>query len=276
MMAGTKADAGRHLGAWGLGLVAVAAPWLAIRHVPVDVNKWSSIYIAGALGGLALEMLLGRGRVELPSPSTVTDDDQKEDDRRPLGPVLDLGFLARLSSSGIAATALLLVYYALVESTDSIAAFNELAEAPSTFGWAVFLGASSPAIWTASQRMVKHRIDAVVATNETDLKLKKAELDKLVAQAELAADRLRDASVPATTDSRSTDAATLSEIEAVVGEAAAADEHEVDVPALSLNLFSRLPRSPVSAADLSARPNADGVREALAILEAGVAGLDGH
>jgi hypothetical protein len=158
-----------YLGAWVTGVAAVSLPWLAIRFVPVEVNKWASIYIAGAIGGLALELLLGRGRIELPSPSTPTSEDKKTDERRPLGPMLDLGFFARMASSGIASVAMLVVYFKLVDKVSDASAFNKLASDPSTFGWALFFGASSPAVWTAAQRMVQSRIDAVTAVNSAQL-----------------------------------------------------------------------------------------------------------
>ena len=164
-----RAEVARHVAAWVLAIVISVVPWIALRFVPVEVNKWSSIYIGGALGGLALELLLGRGRVELPAPSVASAAEQRHDERRPLGPLLDLGFLARVASSGLAATALLLVYHAMVDHTSTIIAFNKVADDPSTFGWAIFVGASSPAIWTASQQLVKSRVDALTAANKAEL-----------------------------------------------------------------------------------------------------------
>lgn len=263
----SKGDVARHAGAWVLGVAAAGLPWLAIRLVPVEVNKWASIYIAGALGGLALELLLGRGRIELPSPSGATEEEQKGDERRPLGPMIDLGFFARVSSSGIAAVALLLVYHALVDTTTTLEAFNRLAADPSTFGWAVFLGASSPAIWTASQRMVQARIDAVTAANKADLEQKNKTLK--LAHEELAKSGVATGGggvEPAEGAGRRV----LTDIKRVVGEAARADPDSVDVPELSLNLFGSIQPLVVPAAAETSRADLASVNRVLGILEAGM------
>lgn len=267
-MAVSQPNVASTVGAWLLGIVAVVSPWLAIRLVPVEVNKWASIYIAGAFGGLALELLLGRGRIELPSPSVATAEEQGTDERRPLGPMLDLGFLARVASSGIAAVALLLVYHALVDSRATVKAFNELAADPSTFGWAVFLGVSSPAIWTASQRMVQARIDAVTAVNNAALEQKTNALK--LAHEELAR------SGAATGGGRvalteAEQRLVLTDIEQVVGEAANADPQSVDVPHLSWNLFGRLHPHVVRAEAETSRTDLASMNRVLGILEAGLA-----
>jgi len=284
-MAGV-ATAGRYLFAWVLGVGAVVAPWVAIDQVPIDVNDWASIYVAGAVGGLALEMLLGRGRLELPGPSAPDADEVADDNRRPFGPIIDLGFLARVSSSGIAVVALLLVYYALVGEADSASEFDALASDPATFGWAVFLGASSPAIWTMAQRLVAARITAAEAAHTAKLEHLNAALKadenavltsvntSLTSTITAAAAELRAAqdagavagagaagagAAPAVT----TDPLTLApvvdagmvigDIEAIVGEAAAAAPGDVDVQALSLALFEKLP---AATAGLTGPPTA--------------------
>jgi hypothetical protein len=295
-MAGV-ATAGRYLFAWVLGVGAVVAPWVAIDQVPIDVNDWASIYVAGAVGGLALEMLLGRGRLELPGPSAPDADEAIEDNRRPFGPLVDLGFLARVSSSGIAVVALLLVYYALVGEADTAAEFDALASDPATFGWAVFLGASSPAIWTMAQRLVAARITAAEATHTARLEHLNATLKadenavltsvntSLTSTINAAAAELRVAQDPgapgtgagagaaggspgagAVTDALAVapvvDAGVvIGDIEAIVGEAAAATPGEVDVEALSLALFEKLPASvagltgpPTAAPDAPVQP----------------------
>lgn len=268
-MAGV-ATAGRYLFAWVLGVGAVVAPWVAIDQVPIDVNDWASIYVAGAVGGLALEMLLGRGRLELPGPSAPDADEAIDDNRRPFGPLVDLGFLARVSSSGIAVVALLLVYYALVGEADTAAEFDALASDPATFGWAVFLGASSPAIWTMAQRLVAARIIAAEATHTAKLEhlnaARKADENavltsvnsSLTSTINAAAAELRVAQDTGATGAPGqpgavvvTDAlavapvvdagVVIGDIEAIVGEAAAAAPGEVDVEALSLALFEKLP-----------------------------------
>jgi len=262
--------AGMYLVAWTLGVALVATPWVAIRYVPIDINDWASIYVAGAIGGLALEMLLGRGRLELPAPCTPSTDDQESDARRPLGPMVDVGFLSRVSSAGIAAVSLLLVYYALVGEAATPEQYNDLAADPATFGWAVFLGASSPAIWTAAQRMVEARIAAAEAGNEAKLERlnaanQEAKKDALVEDMKAAKDALTRtaATTPATpaaapavpaapgapvpvtppelTGPLADAGVVMTDIEEIIGEAAAAQPGEVDVEALSLNLFERLP-----------------------------------
>jgi hypothetical protein len=281
--------AGKHLFAWALGIGAVVGPWVAIDQVPIDVNDWASIYVAGAVGGLALEMLLGRGRLELPAPSEPTVDEDEKDSRRPFGPIMDLGFLARVSSSGIAAVALLLVYYALVGEANTAAEFDALASDPATFGWAVFLGASSPAIWTAAQRMVDARIAAAEATHTAKLaELSRAQTEdenavlastnsELSTTITAAAAELRtvvDDTVPAVVAAAPVveAGAVMEDIEEVVREAADAQPGDVDVKSLSETLFERLP---VAVAGLTGPPVVAPVetpaKRALQILEEGVA-----
>lgn len=301
--------ASMYLVAWVLGAGLVAAPWVAIRYVPIDINDWASIYVAGAIGGLALEMLLGRGRLELPAPCTPSSDDQETDARRPLGPMVDVGFLSRVSSAGIAAVSLLLVYYALVGEAATPEQYNDLAADPATFGWAVFLGASSPAIWTAAQRMVEARIAAAEAGNEAKLQrlnaaTQEAKKDALVEDMKAAKDALTQApTVPATAPATAMPAAApgapaasgtpapeltgpladagmvMTDIEEIVAEAAAAPPGEADVEALSLNLFERLPAvmagltGPPTETMIPEAPPADAstsVDRAISILESGL------
>jgi len=284
--------AGAHLFAWVLGVGVVVAPWVAIDQVPIDVNDWASIYVAGAVGGLALEILLGRGRLELPAPSAMSKEEGDADPRRPFGPVIDLGFLARVASSGIAAVALLLVYYALVGDADTAAEFDVLASDPATFGWAVFLGASSPAIWTAAGRMVDARIAAAEATHNAKLEklnaAQTADANAVLADANssltstitAAAAELRTAAegadvmavAPAIGVAPVVEAgAVMDDIEEVLGEAAAAEPGEVDVKSLSESLFERLP---VAVAGLTGPPVVTvetPTARALSILEEGIA-----
>jgi hypothetical protein len=280
------ATAGKHLFAWLLGVGVVVAPYLAIDLVDLEVDQWADIYVAGAVGGLALEMLLGRGRLELPGPSAPDESDPPGDNRRPFGPLVDLGFFARVSSSGIAAAALLLVYYALVGEADTAAEFDALAEDPSTFGWAVFLGVSSPAVWTLAQRLVEARIAAAEAVHTAKLEHLNAAVTAdanaaltqvnssltttiTAAAAELrAAEGLAAAGIPgalagagagpvvdATAVAPAVEAGVvLGHIEEVVGEAAAAEPGDVDVESLSLALFERLP---AAVAGLTGPPAAD-------------------
>jgi hypothetical protein len=56
-----------------------------------------------------------------------------------------------------------------LDQTSTVEEFNKIAADPSTFGWAIFLGASSPAIWTASQKLVQSRITAVTAAVNAEL-----------------------------------------------------------------------------------------------------------
>ena len=313
---------GKYLFAWVLGVGAVLAPWLALDQVPIDVNDWASIYVAGAIGGLALELLLGRGRLELPGPSTMEPEEAAADNRRPFGPLMDLGFLARVASAGIASVALLLVYYALIGEAESAAEFEALASDPATFGWAVFLGASSPAIWTLAQRMVEARIAAAEATHNAKLEHLNAAIkadenavltsvnSQLTSTIGAAAATLRAGGTGAgaglvTPDGVVVDAtavapvveagAVITDIEEIVGEAAAAAPGDVDVQALSLALFEKLPAAvagltgpPVAAPTPPAEPSATPVaaeesapataaapttptQRALQILEEGVA-----
>lgn len=270
--------------AWALGTALVTAPWVALRYVPIDVEDWASIYVAGAVGGMALEMLLGRGRLELPSPAAaLAKDEEDADPRRPLGPMVDVGFLARVASAGIASVALLLVYYALVGDAVTPEDYNALANDPATFGWAVFLGASSPAIWTAAQRVVEARIAAAEALNAAKLErlhaaAAEAKKDALVedvraAQAVLAGAVATGPGVPAGVGAVPGDGwspvvfadpltaapaveagAVLGSIEEAVGQAAAAEPGETDVEALAMTLFEQLP---ATVAGLTGPPTMD-------------------
>ena len=253
-----------HLAAWVLAVAAAIAPWLAIRYVPVEVNKWASIYVAGALGGLALELLLGRGRIELPGPSVATAQEQMEDDRRPLGTLLDLGFLARVASSGLAATALLLVYHALIDQAATKAAFNAVAADPSTFGWGIFLGGSSPAIWAASHQWVNSRITAVTAAHDAESAHQLKALEAAFAKLESALPRPTQVATDHHWQAHAT-------VEAALTEAERASPGELDLAAMtdglvdSLSLFAAPEGAPAADVDVTA------VNQALGILEAGLA-----
>jgi len=247
-----------YLVSWVLGIAAVGVPWLAFRYAPIKVDKWAAIYVAGTLGGLALELLLGRGRVELPGPSVPSEQDQKEDERRPLGPLVDLGFLARVASSGIAAVALLLVYHALLDQTSSAKQFNGIAADPSTFGWAIFLGASSPAIWTASQKLVQSRINAVTAAVTAELAQKQKALE--AAHTELAQQ------VTGSVDHRDDAQAVVRD---TISQAAEAKPGTVDVDTMSDDLLKNLAPLAVPV-DSPYEINMAQLQKALGILEAGL------
>ncbi|MGZ4689136.1 MAG: hypothetical protein ACXVKA_13405 [Acidimicrobiia bacterium] len=210
------------VGAWVISVALAVIPWLVLRYSPLKLQKWATIYVAGALGGLVLELLLSRGRVELPSVSGTTKEDET-DERRPLGPQIDLGFLARVTSSGLAAVAFLLVYNAMVQESDALKETE-----PATFGWAVFIGASSPAIWAAAKQLVQARVGALTAKNDELMKNYKAVQGALQTAASQGAEHVAPAAVPV--------AAALSKVEdqvrPVLTEAAEAQPANVDVDRL--------------------------------------------
>jgi hypothetical protein len=135
----------------------------------------------------------------------------------------------------------------------------------------VFLGASSPAIWTMAQRLVEARIATAEATHDAKLEHLNAALKadenavltsvntSLTSTISAAAAELRAArdigatgpTGPATPGAPAADMSAVApvvdagtvigDIEEVVGEAAAATPGEVDVQALSLALFEKLP-----------------------------------
>jgi hypothetical protein len=148
--------------AWLIGLAFLIGPVIFALIGPIAIQVWVGAYVAGCAGGLVHELVLGRGRVELPSRAEAGASAETEDIRTPLGPQVDIGFFARLISGGLAAVALLLVYNAAVGEL-SAADLESLADDGDTFGWAIFLGLASPAIWTAGQRLVAARLASLEA-----------------------------------------------------------------------------------------------------------------
>lgn len=175
--------------AWASGLLAIAAMplliWAAGATVLKDLAPWIAIYGAGAAGGLVLELMRSKWRVELPSRRDEQTPDEASD-FTPHGPRLDVGFLGRMTTGGIAAPVFLIIYSALIESVTG-PELKALAERPDTFAWGVLIGFSSPAAWAAGEGWVKGRLALVqqkLDKAKEDLDAAKKDLDKAERQRE--------------------------------------------------------------------------------------------
>jgi hypothetical protein len=105
-----------------LGLGPLTGPVVLAWAGPTAIQVWVGAYIAGCAGGLVHELILGKGRIELPSPADAGASRDAEDTRASLGPQIDLGFFARLVSGGLGAPD----YVAGLEpSTVALSAMND-------------------------------------------------------------------------------------------------------------------------------------------------------
>ncbi len=176
--------------AWFFGLLAAAGiPGLLLLAAPFApdtaadaLRGWILVYTAGALGGLVLELTVGRGRLELPSvsprekatpppalhpdnPDPAADADPpaadepaaQESDFAPYGTRLDLGFLARMILGGLAAAAFTVLFQS-VSDNFSVDSLGAQARQLDTLAWAVVIGVSAPAVWRAAKSLVDGKI----------------------------------------------------------------------------------------------------------------------
>jgi hypothetical protein len=152
---------------WLFGLAALGIPFVLLETVADDdTATWSRIYVGGAVGGLVLELLRGRWRLELPSRRRGVGR-SPEQSFAPYGPLTDIGFLGRMTTGAVAAPAFLAIVNALdateQQAADMGAYLASVAVRPDTLAWAVLLGAVSPVVWGLAESLVKARF-AVTST----------------------------------------------------------------------------------------------------------------
>jgi hypothetical protein len=177
--------------AWSLGLLAFSlTPGLLVLAASLtegvtsqSLAAWTAPYFAGAIGGLILELIQGRGRLELPSVAakepppagspeasrpiegsagneSTGGTDEEDDIAAPYGPRIDLGFFARLTLGGVAGAAFMILIRVAVDevSPSSLPASGTSLE---TLAWAALIGAVSPAVWKAGQALVNARMGSL-------------------------------------------------------------------------------------------------------------------
>lgn len=178
---------------WIFGLLLLVVPWILLEALaPSDLEKWADIYIAGAVGGLALELIRNRWRFESPSAEQQPGEGA-ETSFAPFGPLTDIGFLGRMATGAIAAPVFLIIVNGLdaneQQARDLGAYLAELAKRPDTVAWGVAVGFTSPAVWTVVERFVKAR--GAMADLRLDRERAEVELDKVKAEVELAKNQLQ-------------------------------------------------------------------------------------
>jgi len=156
---------------WLFGLAALGIPFVLLETVAdTDTAAWSRIYVGGAVGGLVLELLRGRWRLELPSRRRGVGR-SPEQSFAPYGPLTDIGFLGRMTTGAVAAPAFLAIVNALdateQQAADMAAYLASVAARPDTLAWAVLLGAVSPVVWGLGESLVKSRF--AVASTRLDI-----------------------------------------------------------------------------------------------------------
>jgi hypothetical protein len=179
------------LSPWLFGLAALAGPYVLLETLgSKEVSAWSDVYIAGAVGGLILELLRGRWRLELPSKGRGIGKGA-EQSFAPFGPLTDIGFFGRMTTGAVAAPVFLAILNALdaseAQARDLSSYLATLAPRADTIAWGVLIGALSPAVWTMGESLVKGRfaiadtrVDAMKTNAETIAKELKARQAKLV------------------------------------------------------------------------------------------------
>lgn len=183
------------LSPWVLGVIALAGPFVLLETVaPSDVAPWSVAYVAGATGGLILELIRSRWMLEL--PSHVAKRARGADEFAPAGPRIDIGFFGRLTTSAVAAPTFLIIVNAL-DNTDPAGGIGPflagVADRPDTIAWAVLLGAVSPMVWKAGENFVKTRFAIADTQLETQLEIAKVAKKSAEEKAEKARQSAKDA-----------------------------------------------------------------------------------
>lgn len=156
---------GTWAGAHVVALAVVAAPVLLAEATGPDstIDDWVRIYVAGAFGGLVLELITSRGQIEIPGPAKPTStEDEAADPRRALLPQFDLGVFARLFLGGMAAVVALMLVAAAGDE-----ALTDTAAADLSIGWAIATGAASAAVWTTLQRLAAARVETLLGAQRT-------------------------------------------------------------------------------------------------------------
>jgi hypothetical protein len=132
-----------------------------------SIEHWVPVYVAGALGGLVLELIGSRGQIEIPGPAKPTSKGaESRDERRPLLPQIDLGVCARLISGGLAAVAVVMLGAAVFGDAGLTVeqALTKAAHSDQSIAWALVVGASSSAAWQTLKAMAQKRFDVLAAT----------------------------------------------------------------------------------------------------------------
>ena len=144
---------------WLLAAAALAAPWLLLQTLGGDAEVWGHAYWAGAFGGLVLELIRNRWRVELPSrsPKKLVG---REESFAEYGPVYDIGVFGRMVTGALAAPTFLVIVNAFDTPADTAVGTHlaAIAGRVDTLGWAVLIGAVSPVVWSLGEQLVRSRI----------------------------------------------------------------------------------------------------------------------
>lgn len=159
------------LASWALGLTVLVGPYLILEFIaPSDVSIWARIYIAGALGGLCFELIRNRWRLEVPSDKRGVGK-LPEPTFAPFGPLLDIGFLGRMTTGAVAAPAFVALVDALdateAQSQDLSGYLTSIAGRSDTLAWGVAVGFAAPAVWSLMETIVKTRSAVTQSRLET-------------------------------------------------------------------------------------------------------------
>lgn len=178
---------------WLFGGLVVVVPFAILEWAAgSQVEAWSAVYVAGALGGLVLEFMRNAWRFERPSKSK--PGKSAEASFAPFGPLTDTGFLGRMFTGGVVAPVFLIIVNALDASTEQARDLGghlaAVAVRPDTIAWGVAVGFASPAVWTLVEGFVRTR--AAAANQRLETEVKKTELEHVKAGAAVAMAKLKD------------------------------------------------------------------------------------
>lgn len=178
---------------WIVGAVLVIAPFLILEWAAgKQLEAWSAVYVAGAIGGLVLEFMRNAWRLERPSSSK--PGKAAEASFAPFGPLTDTGFLGRMFTGGVVAPVFLILVNALDASSEQARNLGGhlagVAVRPDTIAWGVAVGFASPAVWALVEGFVKSR--AAVANLRLEKEVKKTEAEHVKAGAAVAMAKLKD------------------------------------------------------------------------------------
>jgi hypothetical protein len=144
-----------------LGFAVVAAPVGAAALADGSLDDWIPIYLAGAFGGLLLELLNRKGQIEVPGPGVPLSGDAAKDEAGSSGVQIDLGVCARLILGGLAAVVAIMLIAAAGSKDDTANALRDAAGANLSIGWAVAIGIASTAVWAALRKAAEQRVNAI-------------------------------------------------------------------------------------------------------------------
>jgi hypothetical protein len=176
-------------------IISAGPPTIAAWVGPENLQQWIGVYIAGAFGGLVLELGATRGQLELPSARQRKEDadDEAVDERAigtPLGAQVDLGFFSRMFLGGLAAFAVLLIAKFLASGAKT-QDFPTSANSVATYAWAVAIGFTSPAAWAAVKRVAEARYESALAVADARDKAQKKHVRKARAKVDQAKEIIR-------------------------------------------------------------------------------------